>query len=154
MNKMLASLCPHQVRICAEHTVLTSVRVGAVLGIPLSGIVGIEQVLSALPVLDVHLAQQAVQLLCGHVQFLGQLGSGEARDAVQHMVGIVGSRFQYGYLLVASLQGGLHDLERSCHDHLVALVGTNHHVSSVLADAWENFAGDPMFESLGTIELA
>ena len=125
---------------------MTSVRVGAVLGIPLSGIVGIEQVLSALPVLDVHLAQQAIQLLSGHVQLLSQLRGGEARDGVQHLVGIIRSWLELGYLLIASLQGRLHDLQGTRHNYLVALVGTNHHVTALLADAGEDFAGDPLAE--------
>ena len=133
---------------------MTSVRVGAVLGIPLSGIVGIEQVLSALPVLDVHLAQQAVQLLSGHVQFLGQLGGCDASDGVEHMVGILCPRLEFGYQFVTSLQSSLHDLKRTSQDYFIAFVGACHHVASLLADGRKHFAGYPMLESFGAIQLA
>ena len=35
----------------------------------------------------------------------------------------------------------------------VVLRGWCHHVASLLADAWQDFAGHPMLESLGTFEL-
>ena len=132
---------------------MSSVRVSTVLGIPLSSIVGIEQVLSTLPVLDVHLAQQAVQLLSGHVQFFGQLGGCDASDGVEYMVGILCPRLEFGYQFVTSLQSSLHDLKRTSQDNFIALVGACHHVASLLADGWQHFAGDPMLESLGAIEL-
>ena len=102
MDKVTSALRPYQVRIRAESIIMSSVRVRTVLGIPLSGIVGIEQVLSTLPVLDVHLAQQAVQLLSGHVQFLGELGGCDASDGVEYMVGIIRTRFYLGYLLITA----------------------------------------------------
>ena len=153
MNKVATAFRPYQVCAGVKCPVLVLPGEGSVLRQPLSGIVGIEQVLPRLRILDAHLAKQHVQVVAGHVQFLAYLGDGEARDGVQHMVGIVGTGLELGYLLVASLQRGLHDLERTGHDHFIAFVGTGHHVASLLADAWEDFAGDPMLESLGAIEL-
>ena len=136
MNKVASAFRPYQIGMRVEVAIQALVRVSTVLGITLSGIIGIEQVLSALPVLDTHLAEQAIELLRGHVQFLGQLGRGEARNGIQHMVGIIRPRLELGYLLIASLQRGLHDLEGTCHDYLITLVGADHHVASLLSYGW------------------
>ena len=146
MDKVTSALRPYQIRPCAERPVVSLAREGSVLRQALTRIVRIEQVLPALYVLDAHLAEQHVQFVSRHVQFLAYLRYGEARYGIEHMVGILGTRLELCNLFVTSLQGRLHDLERTSHDYLVALVGTGHHVASVLADGGQDFAGDPSSE--------
>ena len=153
MDEVTASLRPYQIGTCTQSPVTTLSCEGAVLRQALSGIVGIQQILTRLHVLDAFLAEQAVEVMPRHVKLLPYLGNGEARDAVQHMVGILRTRLQLGDLFVTSLQGGLHDLKRTGQDDFIAVVRTNHHVSSLLADAWKDFVGHPMLEPLGAIEL-
>ena len=124
---------------------------GAALGESLSGKLGIEHVLTALPVLDAHLAQTAVQLLGTHSQFLGQLRGGDAVDGVQHRVGILGSWLQLGNLLVTFRQGRLHNLHRTLHHVLIALPLLRYQVTALLTDGWKYFRCYPSFESLGTL---
>ena len=107
MNEVASALRPHQVHLRHHDTVLADMSAGATLGESLSGKLGIKHVLPALPVLDAHLAQTAVQLLGTHPQLLRQLRGGDAVDRVQHRVGILGSRLQLGYLLVTLRQGRL-----------------------------------------------
>ena len=153
MDELASALRPYQVRFGEYHAVLQGMLAGAALGETLSGKLGIEHVLSALPVLDAHLAESAVQFLCRHAQLLGELGGGDAGDGVEHLVGIFGTRLQLGNLFVASLQGGLHDFDGTQHDVLVAVALLGHHVSALLADGRQHFAGDPTLESLGAFEL-
>ena len=70
MDKLTSTFCPHQVSARFQFTFGRVKLEGAVLGQPLSGIAGIEQILSRLYVLDTHLAKQHIQVVAGHVQFL------------------------------------------------------------------------------------
>ena len=54
--------------------------------------------------------RDAVELAACHRELLGDLRDGEARDGVEHMVGIVGAGTEQRYLGIAALQRGLHDL--------------------------------------------
>ena len=74
MDELAFALRPHQVHLREDHTVLQDTLVGATLGETHSGVVGIKHVLTALPVLDAHLAESAIQLLGSHPELLGQLG--------------------------------------------------------------------------------
>ena len=73
-----------------HHSLVAS----AALGESHVGVVGIEQILSALVVLDVASAERAVQLLGGAAQLLGDLRGGVAGDAIQDVVGVEGFRHQ------------------------------------------------------------
>ena len=83
------SLCPNEIHPRVDGVGTDEeVVVRAALRQPHVGIFGIEHILPALVILDMPGAEQAVQLLRRHAQFLGNLRSGEARDAVQHRVGV------------------------------------------------------------------
>ena len=153
VDELTASLCPYQVHFCQHHAVLQDTLMRAALGKTLAGKLGIKHVLSALPVLDAHLAKSAVQLLGGHAQLLGQLRGGDAGHGVQHLVGIVRLGLQTGNFFLASLKRGPHNFQRTCHDVLLALARLHHQVTALLADARKHLAGYPMLESLGAIEL-
>ena len=62
-----------------------------------------------------------------------------------------GLGFKKSNLLLPALQSGVHYLQGSGKDNLVALVGACHHISALLADGGEHLAGHPMLESLGTL---
>ena len=78
MNKLPPPLSPHEVRMRAGFAFRVAVRVRAVLCVARAGIVGIEQVLPALEVLHVAMAEAAVQLDGGHAQALGYLRGGDS----------------------------------------------------------------------------
>ena len=78
VDRVASAFRPYQVLTGVKSSVLVPSGEGPVPGQPLSGIVGIEQVLSRLRILDAHLAKQHVQVVAGHVQFLAYLGHGEA----------------------------------------------------------------------------
>ena len=84
MNKIPSTLRPYQVHLRHHDTMLADMSAGAALGESLSGEFRIQHVLSALPVLDAHLAEASVQLLGTHVKFLRQLCGRDAVDGVQH----------------------------------------------------------------------
>ena len=153
MDKITSALCPHEVGTSPQLPILCVILEVAVLGKTLAGIVGIEKVLPRLHVLDAHLTKKHIQVMPRHVQFLADLCHGETRNAVEHMVRIIGPRLELGNLLIPTLECGLHDLERSCHDDFIAFILTGYHVSSLLTDARENFGSDPMLESSCTFEL-
>ena len=102
VDEVTSSFCPYQVHFREDNAMLAYMLACTAPGKPLTGKLSIEHVLSALPVLDAHLAESAVQFLCRHVQFLGQLGGGDAGNGIEHLVGIVGTGFQSGYFLVPS----------------------------------------------------
>ena len=58
------------------------------------GIVGIEQILTALVVLHMEGTERTVQFLGSHPEFLGYLSGGETGDGVEHIVGIESLRHQ------------------------------------------------------------
>ena len=153
MNEISSAFRPNQVSLGLEVTIRIVELEGAVLRQSLTSVIRIKEELTGLRILDTHLAEEDVQVVPRHVQLLADLGDGEAGDGIKHMVGIIGTRLETGNQFVASLEGGLHDLERSCHDHLVALVWVYHHITSLLADAWEHFARYPMLEAFGAVEL-
>ena len=74
MDELASALRPHQVHLREDHAVLQDTLVRAALGEAHSDVVGIKHVLTALPVLDAHLAESAIQLLGSHPELLGQLG--------------------------------------------------------------------------------
>ena len=63
MNEFPSAFRPHQVRPCMRFALRVAVHVRAVLRIPLPGIASVEQVLSALAILDAQPAQAGVQLI-------------------------------------------------------------------------------------------
>ena len=138
MNKFPSAFRPHQVRPCMRFALRVAVHVRAVLRIPLPGIAGVEQVLSALAILDAQPAQAAVQLNGGHAQALGYLRGGHARYRVYHLVRIRRPRLQFRNPLVPALQCLLHDEQRTRKDYLVRLVRPHRHVAPVLADSGEH----------------
>ena len=69
------------------------VHVGAALGIPLTGIVGVEHPLSGLLVHHLPLLQQPSQVVNRHREFLGNLGGRETAHALQHLVAVLSLGF-------------------------------------------------------------
>ena len=84
MNKISPTLCPHQIHLRHHDAMLADMSAGAALGKALTRELGIQHVLSALPVLDAHLAEASVQFLGAHAKFLRQLCGRDAVDGVQH----------------------------------------------------------------------
>ena len=153
MDKVTSSFRPNEVSLGSQLAVRCVIFEASVLRQPLTGIVRIEQILTRLHILDTHLAKQTIEVVSCHVQLFPYLSDGETRNRIKHMVGIVGAWFQLCNLLVSALQGSLHDLECSCQDHFIAFVRSCHDVASLFADAWEDFAGDPMLESSCAFQL-
>ena len=73
MYKLPSALGPHQVGAGDEVAMRVAILAGAVLGIAAAGILGIEQVLPRLGVLDAALAEDAVELAPRHGKLLGNL---------------------------------------------------------------------------------
>ena len=149
MDKVSSLFRPYQIGTRVQGAIATLTREGAVLGQALTGIVGIQQVLTRLSVLNLVRAEQHIEIVTRHAQLLAYLSDGEAGDGVEHMVGIVGTGFQSGDLLVTALEGGLHDLKRTSQDDFIAFVGACHHVASLLSDGRKDLAGDPLPKLLG-----
>ena len=114
--------------------------VGAALGESSVGVVGVEQVLSALVVLYVEGAERAVQLLCRDAQFLGYLCGGVAGDGVEHVVGVEGLGQQ---LVDVVLQA----------DDFRRLLLEQGKVAAVLPDGREHLRCHPALELLRRLEL-
>ena len=81
------------------------------------------------------------------------LRGGEAGYGVQHVVGIHDAGLEARYLGIAALEGGLHDLQCSGKDYLVALVRTGYHISPLSAYGGQHLCGHPVLESAGALEL-
>ena len=98
MYELPSSFCPYEVGVGIGGTQLLlypiAVRVGEgrVAGAALRqahvGIIGIEQILTALVVLDMKGTELAVQLLCRDTQLLRYLRGGIAGNRVEHIVGV------------------------------------------------------------------
>lgn len=75
-------LCPIAVRVGVGRVARAALRQSHV------GIIGIEQILAALVVLDMKGTELAVQLLCRDTQLLRNLCGGIAGNRVEHIVGV------------------------------------------------------------------
>ena len=113
-----------------------TVWVGAALGIPLTGIVGIEHVLSTLLVHHLLLQQQLCQVVYRLREFLGNLGGREATHTLQHLVTVISLRLQL--------------LDKAGHtlDHFLL-----RHIGARLADLRQHLRGHPALEHLRLRQL-
>lgn len=146
MDELPPRFRPDEVGARVGLALRIEVQVGAVLRIARAGILGIEEVLPALEVLHAEEAKAPVELAGGHPQTLGHLRGGEARDGINHLVGIIGPRLELGDPFVPPLQRLLHDAEGAREDHLVRLVRPRQHITPVLADGGEDLASHPPAE--------
>ena len=153
MKEVSSALRPHHVGVCDEFAVGAVESPCAALGISASGILGVEHVLSRLSVLYASLAEQAVELGARHGELLGYLRGGEARDGVEHVVGIRGAWLELCYLSSQSVEGSAHHLHGACHERLLRVVRTGHHISSLLAYGGQHLGGHPVLESARALEL-
>ena len=98
MYKLPSSFCPYEVGVGVGGAqfllcpIAVRVGEGRVAGAALRqahvGIIGIEQILAALVVLDMKGTELAVQLLCRDTQLLRYLRGGIAGNRVEHIVGV------------------------------------------------------------------
>ena len=90
MYELSSSLSPYEISMCigSAHLLLSAiafrVEESAVAGTALRqahvGVIGIEEILTALVVLDMQSTERAVQLLGCDTEFLRNLRGGEARN--------------------------------------------------------------------------
>ena len=147
MDELPPRFRPDEVGARVGLALRIEVQVGTVLRIARAGILGIEEVLPALEVLHAEEAKAPVELAGGHPQPLGHLRGGEARDGINHLVGIIGPRLELGDPFVPPLQRLLHDAEGAREDHLVRLVGAYHHIAARLADGGKDLAAYPILKT-------
>ena len=98
VDELSSTLGPYEIGmgVGSAHLLLSAialrVKEGAVAGTALCqahvGVIGIEEILTALIILDMQSTERAVQLLGCNTEFLRYLRSGEARNGIEHVIAV------------------------------------------------------------------
>ena len=110
MDELSSSFGPYEISMCigSAQLLLSAIALrveeGAVAGAALCqahvGIIGIEEILAALVVLDMEGTERAVQLLGCDAEFLRNLRRGEARNGIENVVAIERLRQKITHLIL------------------------------------------------------
>ena len=110
MDELSSSFGPYEIGmgVGSAHLLLSAIALrveeGAVAGAALRqahvSIIGIEEILTALVILDMQGAERAVQLLGCDTEFLRNLRGGEARNGIEHVIAIERLRQKITHLIL------------------------------------------------------
>ena len=110
MDELSSSLGPYEIGmgVGSAHLLLSAIALrveeGAVAGAALRqahvSIISIEEILTALVILDMQSAERAVQLLGSDTEFLRYLRSGEAGNGIEHVIAIERFRQKITHLIL------------------------------------------------------
>ena len=110
MDELSSSFGPYEIGmgVGSAHLLLSAIALrveeGAVAGAALRqahvSIISIEEILTALVILDMQSAERAVQLLGSDTEFLRYLRSGEAGNGIEHVIAIERLRQKITHLIL------------------------------------------------------